>query len=94
MGRGKSNDNLRYPLFVDQPPHPSRNMCSQRMSEIKQGNFEETKPSNALLSVLKEQLDHYVGKGMIVKMHCDVEPTACPGKHLVEWVENYKKGLI
>ena len=59
-----------------------------------QGNYDKTKPPDAVLRVLKEQLDYYTARGLIVKMHCEVVATSCPGKHLVEWVENYRKGFV
>jgi N-acetylmuramoyl-L-alanine amidase len=52
-----------------------------------QGNMEKEKPTEWQLRTLKRELESY---GLPVKMHCEISSTLCPGKHLKEWVEEYR----
>jgi len=56
-----------------------------------QGNFEEREPTGEQLRVLEKELDKYRRVGLEILMHRQVSATLCPGKHLIEWLQAYKK---
>ena len=51
------------------------------------GNFQTEEPTEGQLKTLKMELDKY---DVPVKMHYEVISTACPGKHLIKWVKEYR----
>ena len=55
-----------------------------------QGNLEIKKPTEWQLMTLKDELDSYVARGFEIEYHGNIEPTACPGKYLVEWLKQNK----
>ncbi len=53
-----------------------------------QGDLTEERPTEAQLKTLKQELDSY---NLPVKIHSEISATSCPGKHLRDWVDEYRK---
>jgi hypothetical protein len=58
------------------------------------GNFEEEEPTTAALDALRRQIETLrrkfgIPKGEVLG-HKELRATECPGRHLMEWIEEYR----
>lgn len=62
------------------------------------GNFEAERPTSRALDALNSLIEELRGRYHVSRTqiygHRDFTATACPGRHLMTWVQRYKSGLL